>query len=58
MYPEKERVISLLRAAIKEMELLQEMGGRISSPDDFVSSTSGLIVFRACGMSLQYVTES
>lgn len=58
MYPKKERVRSLLEAAIKEMELLKEMSKEICNPGDFVSSTSGLIVFRACGMSLQYVTES
>ena len=58
MYPKKERVLSLLDAAIKEMNLLLEMSKDINVPDDFVSSTPGLIVFRACGMSLQYITES
>ena len=58
MYPKKERVLSLLDAALKEMNLLLEMSKDISVPDDFVSSTPGLIVFRACGMSLQYITES
>ena len=57
MYPKKERTRSLLEAAVKEMELLQEMSKDILQPDDFVSSTSGMIVFRACGMSLQYITE-
>lgn len=50
MYPKKERVRSLLETAIKEMELLKEMSKEICNPGDFVSSTSGLIVFRACGM--------
>ena len=27
-------------------------------PDDFVTSISGMTVFRACGMSLQFITES
>ena len=54
----KERVSSLLDAAVKEMNLLIEMSKYINEPDDFVSSTSGLIVFRACGMSIQYITES
>ena len=54
----KERVSSLLDAAVKEMNLLIEMSKNINEPDDFVSSTSGLIVFRACGMSIQYITES
>lgn len=58
MYPKKERVLSLLDAALREMNLLLEMSKDIKVPDDFVSSTQGLIVFRACGMSLQYITES
>lgn len=57
MYPKKERVLSLLDAALKEMYLLNEMSKDINTPDDFVSSTPGLIVFRACGMSLQCITE-
>ena len=47
MYPKKERVLSLLDAALKEMNLLLEMSKDINAPDDFVSSTPGLIVFRA-----------
>ncbi|MBQ1913160.1 MAG: DUF86 domain-containing protein [Bacteroidales bacterium] len=54
----KDRVLSLLDAAFKEMNLLLEMSRDIKMPDDFVSSTTGLIVFRACSMSLQYITES
>lgn len=54
----KDRVLSLLDSAIKEMNLLLEMSKEIHMPDDFVSSTSGLIIFRACCMSLQYITES
>lgn len=54
----KDRVLSLLDSAIKEMNLLLEMSKEIHVPDDFVSSTSGLIIFRACSMSLQYITES
>lgn len=54
----KDRVLSLLEAALKEMNLLLEMSRDIKMPDDFVSSTTGLIVFRACSMSLQYITES
>lgn len=34
------------------------MSKDINVPDDFVSSTSGLIIFRACSMSIQYITES
>ena len=58
MLTKKERVLSLLDASLQEMSLLKEMSKDILQPDDFVSSTSGMIVFRACGMSLQYITES
>mgnify|MGYP002620503852 CR=1 FL=1 len=57
MLTKKERVMSLLEACLQEMELLKKMSKDILQPDDFVSSTSGMIVFRACGMSLQYITE-
>ena len=55
--PEKERLISLLTDAIDEMELLNKMSADIKSPDDFVSNLTGMTIFRACGMSLQYITE-
>ena len=58
MLTKKDRVLSLLNASLQEMKLLKEMSKDILHPDDFVSSTSGMIVFRACGMSLQYITES
>lgn len=57
MLTDKERVISLLQDAIEEMNLLQQMSAGIHAPDDFVSSLAGLTVLRACGMSLQYITE-
>ena len=57
MFPEKDRLVSLLGDAISEMELLWQMSADIKTPDDFVSSLSGMTVFRACGMSLQYITE-
>ena len=57
MYPKKDRVLSLLEAGIKEMDLLHEMSKEILKPNDFVTNISGLTVFRACGMSLQYITE-
>lgn len=53
----KERVLSLLDAALKEMHLLLEMSNDINEPDDFLTSIAGLTVFRACGMSIQYITE-
>ncbi len=58
MLTKKERVLSLLEASLQEMRLLLEMSKDILQPDDFISSISGMIVFRACGMSLQYITES
>ena len=58
MLDKKLRVISLLEDTITEMELLGQMSENIHRPDDFISSISGLTVFRACGMSLQYITES
>ena len=58
MFPKRERVSALFSSGIKEMKLLMEMSKDISSPDDFISNISGLTVFRACGMSLQYITES
>ena len=58
MFPNKARIISLLEASIKEMELLQQMSVGIKSPEDFITSISGLTVYRACGMSLQYITEN
>ena len=57
MYPKKDRVISLLENVIDEMDLLGKMSAEILSPDDFVTTLSGITAFRACGMSLQYITE-
>jgi len=58
MYPKKERVKALLVSAIKETELLLQMSGAIQKPDDFLTSLTGMTVYRACGMSLQFITES
>lgn len=58
MYPNKERVEALLEAILGEMELLAQMSTEVKIPDDFVSSTHGLILFRACGMSIQFITEN
>ena len=58
MYPEKDRVRSLLNSAIREMELLGQMSEKVENADDFVANLSGMVLFRACGMSLQYITES
>ena len=57
MYDKKERVKSILEDAVGEMELLIKMSEDIRQPDDFITSMSGLVLFRACSMSLQYITE-
>lgn len=57
MFPEKERLIALLEDVIKETDLLFKMSEQIKIPDDFVTDMSGMILFRACSMSLQYITE-
>ena len=57
MFSKKDRVVSLLQDAQKEMDLLMQMSNDIKTPDDFVANLSGLTAFRACGMSLQYITE-
>lgn len=58
MLDKKLRTCTLLDAAIKEMELIVTMSQRIQKPTDFGAALDGLVIFRACGMSLQYVTES
>lgn len=58
MFPKKERVLFLLGSVENEIDLLQQMSASISTPDDFVSNLTGMTVFRACGMSLQFITEN
>ena len=58
MYSDNDRVISYLDAAINEMELLAKMTENLHSSDEFLTSLSGMVLFRACGMSLQYITEN
>ena len=57
MFSKKDRGVSLLQDAQKEMDLLLQMSKDINTPDDFVKNLSGLTAFRACGMSLQFITE-
>ena len=52
MYPDKDRVASLLQNALDELDLLQKMSAGINTPDDFVTNLSGLTAFRACGMRI------
>lgn len=58
MLQTNERIATLLKVAIREMDLLASMTAHITKPDDFLSSLHGMTVYRACGMSLQYITES
>lgn len=58
MFPKKERVVSLLEAVDREIALLLQMTSPIACPEDFVTSLTGMTVFRASGMSLQYITEN
>lgn len=46
MFPKKERVETLLKSAIKEMELLHQMSQGVQTADDFVSSLNGMVLFR------------
>ena len=57
MFSKRDRVISLLQDAQREIDLLMQMSKDINTPEDFVSSLTGLTAFRACGMSLQFITE-
>ena len=58
MFSNSERVRLLLQNAINEMELIASMSAPITKPSDFGTSLNGMTIFRACSMSLQYVTES
>lgn len=58
MFSQSERVRSLLEKAIDEMELVATMSALIQEPNDFGTSVAGMTVFRACSMSIQYITES
>lgn len=58
MLQTNDRIAALLKSAIQEMELLERMTAAIAKPDDFLTTLHGLTVYRACGMSLQYITES
>ena len=58
MYSDEQRTVDLLNNALKEMELVSEMSEPIKRPNDFGTSLQGMTIFRACSMSLQYITES
>lgn len=54
----KDRIKTYLKVSIEEINLIEKMSAGIKSPQDFGQSITGMTVFRACGMSIQYITES
>ena len=58
MYSQKQRVTTYLQTSIKEIELVEQMSAPIHEPNDFGIDISGMTIFRACSMSLQYITEN
>lgn len=54
----KDRIKTYLKVSIEEIDLIEKMSARIKSPQDFGQSITGMTVFRACGMSIQYITEN
>lgn len=54
----KDRIKTYLKVSIEEIDLIEKMSAGIKSPQDFGQSITGMTVFRACGMSIQYVTEN
>ena len=53
MFDKREHVKSILQDAVVEMEFLIKMSQDIRQPDDYITSMTGLVLFRACSMSLQ-----
>lgn len=54
----KDRIKTYLKVSIEEINLIEKMSAGINSPQDFGQSITGMTVFRACGMSIQYITEN
>lgn len=54
----KDRIKTYLKVFIEEINLIEKMSAGIKSPQDFGQSITGMTVFRACGMSIQYITEN
>lgn len=54
----KDRIKTYLKVSIEEINLIEKMSAGIKSPQDFGQSITGMTVFRACGMSIQYITEN
>lgn len=58
MFSDKRRVAAYIKTSIDEMELIDKMSQPINEPKDFGIDISGMTIFRACSMSLQYITEN
>lgn len=58
MCSSKGRIKTYLKVSIEEIDLIEKMSAGIKSPQDFGQSITGMTVFRACGMSIQYITEN
>ena len=58
MYSDKQRVATYLQTSIKEIELIEQMAAPIQEPNEFGLDITGMTIFRACSMSLQYITEN
>ena len=58
MYSDKQRVATYLQTSINEIELIEQMSAPIHEPNDFGLGITGMTIFRACSMSLQYITEN
>ena len=54
----KDRIKTYLKVSIEEIDLIEKMSAGIKSPQDFGQSLTGMTVFRAYGMSIQYITEN
>lgn len=54
----KDRIKTYLKVSIEEINLIEKMSAGIKSPQDFGQSITCMTVFRACGMSIQYITEN
>lgn len=54
----KDRIKTYLKVSIEEINLIEKMSAGIKSPQDFGQSITGMTVVRACGMSIQYITEN
>lgn len=58
MCSSKDRIKTYLKVSIEEINLIEKMSAGIKSSQDFGQSITGMTVFRACGMSIQYITEN